>query len=132
MKSPVAWFDLSAACLGAVIMGTLVGLVNSGHGWLPAGIAALKQGTYTFFVAGLVVQLCKWLASRPLAPALAMAIGVLVPTVLTVAMVYTLHSAKGTPEPIYSTVPVVVMSLISFFYFSYRTVRGDYAADPGE
>jgi hypothetical protein len=126
MKSPFSWFDLPSACLGALIMGGLVGFVNAGHGVQAALIAASKQGFYTFFVAGFIIQFSKWLAARPLSPPAAVSLGVLVPTALTVIMVYTLHSLKGTPEPLYSTIPVVVMSLVSFFYFSFRTVRGDY------
>lgn len=126
MNSPIRWFDLPNACMGALIMGGLVGYVNGDHGAGPATIAALKQGAYTFFVAGFVIQFCKWLAARPVAPVLAILMGVMIPTVLTVTMVYTLHSLRGTPEPVNSTVVVVVLSLVSFSYFSIRTIRGDF------
>ena len=125
MKTSPPWFDLPIACLGALVMGGLVGWVNAEHGLEAAGTAALKQGVYTFFVAGLVVQLCRWLAARDVPLAMAISLAVTVPTMLTVMLVYTLHSAKGTPEPLNSTVPVVVMSLISFSFFTWRTLRGD-------
>lgn len=126
MNNPLRYFDLPNACLGALVMGGLVGYINGEHGLGPASIAGLKQGAYTFFVAGFVVQFCKWLAARPIAPVAAVMLGVLVPTFMTATMVYTVHSLRGTPEPVNSTILVVVMSLISFFYFSLRTVLGHY------
>ena len=125
MKNPVPWFDLPTACAGALIMGGLVGWVNIGHGLLPALSAAMKQGVYTFFVAGLVVQLCRWLAAREVSLVVAASMAVLLPTILTVMLVFTLHSVKGTPEPLHSTIPVVVMSLISFSFFTWRGLKGE-------
>lgn len=128
MKTPVPWFDLPTACFGALVMGSLVGWVNAGHGLQPALTAAFKQGVYTFFVAGLVVQWCRWLAARRVPVAAAVSMAVMLPTIVTVVLVFTLHSVKGTPEPVDSTIPVVLMSLISFSFFSWRTLKGE----PGE
>jgi len=116
------WFDLKSAIFGAIIMGVIVGLINSGHGLLPALTAAAKQAGYTFFVAGLIMQHCRWLAARKLAPAQAIALATLLPTIITVALVYTLHSFKGTPEPFWSTVPVAILGLVSFFLMSRNLV----------
>lgn len=125
MKSPVPWFDFPTACLGALVMGALVGGVNAGHGLQPALSAAFKQGVYTFFVAGLVVQFCRWLAARKVPVAAAASMAVTLPTLVTVVLVFTLHSIKGTPEPVNSTIPVVLMSLISFSLFTWQTLKGD-------
>ena len=111
-------FDLKTAILGALLMATLVGLVNSGYGMAPALTAAAKQAAYTFFVAGFIMQWCRWLALRNLAPVHAVTLATLLPTLITVVLVYNLHSFKGTPEPFWSTVPVVVLCLVSFFLVS--------------
>jgi hypothetical protein len=116
------WFDLKSAILGALVMATAVGLVNSGYGMAPALTAAAKQAAYTFFVAGFILQWCRWLALRNLAPVYAVILATLLPTLITVLMVYTLHSYKGTPEPFWSTVPVVVLCLVSFFLVSRQLV----------
>jgi hypothetical protein len=118
-----SWFDLKSAILGALLLGGVVGAINSGHGFLPALTAALKQSAYTFFVAGFVVQFCRWLAGNYLSGAAAIFNATLVPTVLTVFFVYQLHSFKGTPEPFWSTLPVVILSLVSFLVISRTVVR---------
>ena len=112
------WFDLKAAILGALLMATLVGLVNSGHGLQPALTAAGKQAAYTFFVAGFIMQLCRWLAGRRLEPAQAVMLATLLPSAITVVLVFALHSYKGTPEPVLSTIPVALLGLVSFFLVS--------------
>ncbi|MCX2980930.1 hypothetical protein EYC98_08640 [Halieaceae bacterium IMCC14734] len=109
------WFDIKSAILGALLMSTLVGLVNAGHGPLAALTAAGKQAAYTFFVAGFIMQFCRWLAQQPMRAGAAIATATLLPTVITVVAVYTLHSFKGTPEPVLSTIPVVVLCLGAFF-----------------
>ena len=116
------WFDLKSAILGALLLGAVVGAINSAHGLAPALTAALKQSAYTFFVAGFVVQFCRWLAGRYLSGPAAIINATLVPTALTVFFVYNLHSFKGTPEPFWSTLPVVVLSLVSFFLVSRAVV----------
>lgn len=110
----LAWFDLKSAILGALLLGSVVGVINAAHGLAPALTAALKQSAYTFFVAGFVMQFCRWLAGRYLSGIAAIINATLVPTALTVFFVYNLHSFKGTPEPLWSTLPVVVLSLVSF------------------
>ena len=104
-------------------MATIVGLINSAHGVLPALTAACKQGAYTFFFAGLIMQHCRWLALFKLPSWLAIAIATLWPTLVTVVLVYTLHSYKGTPEPEWSSVPPALLGGLSFFLVSRKLVR---------
>jgi ABC-type xylose transport system permease subunit len=122
ITSVARWFDLKAAILGALLMATLVGLVNSAHGLLPAMTAAGKQAAYTFFVAGFIMQFCRWLAARPLKPSQAVTLATLLPSAITVVLVFALHSYKGTPEPVLSTIPVAVLGLVSFFLISRQLV----------
>jgi hypothetical protein len=122
------WFDVKSAILGAILMGTAVGAINSGHGFGPALIAAAKQSAYTFFVAGFIMQLSRWLAMRDQPPAVAISLAVFVPTSLTAVLVFILHSMKGTPEPLWSTVPVVSFGLIAFFLVSRKLVAEKLAA----
>ena len=121
-SSALQWFDLRSAILGALLMSCLVAGINSGHGMLPAFTAALKQATYTFFVAGFIVQLCRWLAARELPGWVAVSNATLSPTLLTVVMVYSMHNFKGTPEPFWSTLPVVIISLVTFLLVSRSVV----------
>ena len=118
------WFDLKSAILGALLMSSLVFAVNYGHGMVPALIAAGKQVAYTFFVAGFIMQFCRFLAVRGDSDAAARINATLTPTVITVVMVYILHSFRGTPEPVLSTLPVAVLSLLAFFFVS-RKIRAE-------
>ncbi len=116
------WFDIKSGLIGAFVMGSLVGLINSAHGLAPALTAAAKQGGYTFFFAGLIMQHCRWLAVRDLPRWPAVALATLWPTLVTVVLVYTLHSFKGTPEPVWSSVPPAVLGFISFFVVSRQVI----------
>ncbi|MCX2978450.1 hypothetical protein [Candidatus Marimicrobium litorale] len=54
--------DYPAALAGAVVLGSLVFVINYGHGWNQALVAAAKQTTYTFFAGGALVRLNERLA----------------------------------------------------------------------
>ena len=110
------------ACLGAVVSAGFVAWVNIEHGYLPALTAALKQALYAFFVTGLILQLCRWLASRSLPPGIAISIAVLLPLSITMILLYGVHSLKGTPEPLASIIPGTTLSLIGLLLISWQTV----------
>lgn len=117
------WFDLKSAIIGTLMMGTAIGLINSAHGLSPALTAAGKQGAYTFFFAGLIMQFCRWLAARPVSTPAAIAMATFIPTLITLVLVFTLHSFRGTPEPVLSTLPPVSIGLISFFLVSRKLIK---------
>ena len=114
MPMLLRWFDWKSACGGALLMSSLVLLINLDHGWEPALFAAGRQGLYTFFVAGLIVQFCRFLANRPLPRTVAVIVACLIPLILTVTMVYLMHFYRNTPEPLLSTLPVAILSFVAF------------------
>lgn len=124
------WFDLPMACLGAVVSGSLVGWINIDHGLLPALIAALKQASYAFVATGLIVQLCRWLNRRPVPRVQAVGMAITLPLLLTMTMLYLLHSLKGTPEPVTSIIPGTVLTLIGLVLVSWQSANAKPAADP--
>ena len=63
MKTP-SWFDPRAGLAGALVMGSLVALINVSHGPVAAATSAGKQAVYTFFFGGLIMQVCARLAAR--------------------------------------------------------------------
>jgi hypothetical protein len=119
LKSP-PWFDLPFACLGASVSGAIVAWINIEHGMSLALIAALKQACYTFLATGLIVQFCRWLIRRPVAPPLAITMAVSVPLLLNMVLLYTLHSMKGTPEPLLSVIPGTLLTLIGLLLVVWR------------
>jgi peptidoglycan/LPS O-acetylase OafA/YrhL len=108
-------FDLRSGLWGAAIMSALVWLLNARHGLGPAGTAAAKQAAYTFLFGGLVMRLCGVLAERPVARFWRVA-------VVTVAAVFAVHSARGTPEPLLSTLPAALLGPPSFAAYAWRSV----------
>jgi len=123
MKTP-RWFDPRAGALAALLMGSLVAVINASHGLLPAALSAGKQAVYTFFFGGLIVQLCTWLASRPGGRARVLAGAIAVPSVITIVLIYLVHSLRGTPEPLLSTAAVAGIGVPSFVLWA-RKRRGE-------
>ena len=115
LNSP-PWFDLPMACLGAAVSGAFVAWINIEHGLLPAATATLKQCLYAFVATGLILQFSRWLASRPLPRAIAASLAIGVP------LLYGVHSLKGTPEPLFSTVPGTLLSMIGLTLVTWRTL----------
>jgi len=112
--------DLRMAFAGAAFMGTLVFAVNASHGAAPALVAAAKQATYTFFFAGLVMRWSNHLASTIAGRGWAIAAATLFPSLLAVGLTFGVHSLRGTPDPVASTVPTLIFGPPSFFVWAWR------------
>jgi Kef-type K+ transport system membrane component KefB len=123
MKKLLSVFDVKAAIIGGILLGTIVAWVNSGHGTEAAISSGLRQALYSFFVAGLSAQLCRNLTDSRANKMLTIVKAVLVPTMLTVSLVYIMHSTRGTPEPFFSSIPVAILSLISFSVIALHALR---------
>ena len=92
------------ACISAA-MGGLVFLINADEGLAHAGIAAAKQAGYTFAVATAIERSCSYLATRIRRETLAVTLAATLPWAASVGMTYGVHSMKGTPKPVESTIP---------------------------
>lgn len=118
------FFDLRSGVWGAAIMSGFVWCINVSHGVWPATTSALKQAAYTFLFGGVIMQLCGSLAARPGSPRSRIALATSIPSLITIGLVYAVHSARGTPEPVLSTLPAAVFAPLAFAAFARRTVRG--------
>ncbi len=118
------YFDFRMAVIGSCFMGSAVWIVNISHGPLGATTAALKQATYTLFFAGLIMKACERLASRDGDPRASLAMSVTIPSVMAIGFTYLVHSLRGTPEPLFSTIPTMVLAPPSFFWWGRRTQAG--------
>jgi hypothetical protein len=47
-------------------------------------------------------------------------LAVVIPTILAVTFTFIIHSAKGTPEPLNSTIPTMVFAPLGFLWWSLR------------
>lgn len=115
--------DYEAALAGASLLGGIVFALNYAHGPALAATAALKQATYTFFVAGFIVKSNEHLARKLAAPARSIALAVTVSSGLAVGLTFLVHSLKGTPEPVLSTLPTALIGPPSFLLLARRARR---------
>ena len=103
------FFDGKMGFAGAFIMGTIVYFINSDYGFYPALIAGAKQGVYTFFMASINMKVCENIAIRYKSIPISIFMAVLVASIITIGATFIVHSIKGTPEPIASTIPTIIL-----------------------
>ena len=108
---------------GAFVMGTIVFFINWDHGIGLGLFAASKQALYTFLAGGTMMRITENIASyfKKKVPALFLA--VLTPTIIAVTLTYILHSLKGTPEPLNSTIPTMLLAPWGFLWWAMRKRR---------
>jgi len=114
------FIDYPSAIVGAIIMGLIVGAINISHGWWPATTAALKQAAYTFLFGGMLTKLLYIIAAKIPGKITSTIISALIISVITVALVYAVHSMKGTPMPLESTIPTAILAPFGFSFLAYR------------
>lgn len=113
-----------AAVAGAAIMGGIVFVVNIDYGWLPAMTAALKQAGYTLLFGGAIIRLLEYLVERMNGNRYSVSVPALLVSLLTISLVYLVHSLKGTPRPFESTLPTILLAPPGFFFLA-RKKRKD-------
>ena len=80
---------------------------------------------YSFFVSIFVVRFAEYLTILGMKlhikyPAFW---GGLPAVILAIGGVYIVHHLKGTPEPLFSIIPTVIISPPSLWYFAFRQAR---------
>jgi hypothetical protein len=110
--------DYRMAWLGAIAMGSIVLLVNLPHGITCASVAALKQAVYTFFFSGLITRACERLAIMEKDRRVALALAIVIPSLMAIGFTYIVHSMRGTPEPFLSTLPTILLAPPGFAWWS--------------
>jgi hypothetical protein len=118
-----AHIDARGAIVGAALLAAIVFWLNRSHGAPSAATAALKQATYTFFVAGFIVRNNERLALKWAEPVVAMAVATGVSCCLAVGLTFLVHSLKGTPEPLLSTLPTALLGPPGFLVLAWRARR---------
>jgi len=111
---------------GGLVMGLIVFYINYTHASDLQGsvTAALKQGIYTFFFGGIILKLCENIAASSLPAFAAILLGMIVTSAIAVSLTYGLHSLKGTPMPLESTIPTAVLVIPSTLVWGYRKRKG--------
>jgi hypothetical protein len=114
--------DYRMAIAGAMVLGVIVFCINYfGSGELKGAVtAALKQGAYTFLFGGVIMRGCENLSTRIHKRWIALASAIIVPSVLAIGLTFGVHSMKGTPKPVESTVPTAILVIPSTAVWSLR------------
>ncbi len=118
-----AHIDYRGAIVGATLLAAIVFWLNHSHGAASAATAALKQATYTFFVAGFIVKNNERIALKWTQPAVALLLAASVSSGLAVGLTFLVHSLKGTPEPLLSTLPTAILGPPGFLVLAWRARR---------
>jgi len=100
--------DFVLVMFAATIMASIVYYLNSNHGYMQASMAALKQALYTLLVGGLILKVLESIIKKINHKVYSIVWGVILSSALTTVLVFIVHSMKGTPEPILSTIPTLV------------------------
>lgn len=111
------------AFAGAAFLGTTVFIINYPHGIAIALVAAAKQAAYTFLAAGFITRNSENLSIKLNNRRLSLLMSVTVSTAIAVGLTYVVHSLRGTPEPLNSTVPTMITSPLAFLIVGWRKQR---------
>jgi hypothetical protein len=116
------FIDYKMGVAGGIVMGVIVFGVNyfGLHEIRGALTAALKQGTYTFLFGGIIMRGCENLAIRTQAAWKALFAAVIIPSVVSIGLTFGVHSLRGTPRPVASTVPTAILVVPSTFVWGIR------------
>lgn len=112
MKLPQSkYFDFKIGIAGAVVMGSFVFAINyfSTDLLFESLTAALKQAAYTLVLGGFFMKGCEYLAVNVKDYRTAILSAILVPSLVTLCLTYGMHLMKGTPKPLASTIPTLMI-----------------------
>jgi len=110
-KSAQKFIDYKIGFAGAIVMGGIVLGINyfSTHEISGSITAAIKQGSYTFIFGGTLMKGCEYLATNIRKRRFAIVASIVIPSVFTLLLTFGLHNLKGTPKPIASTIPTLII-----------------------
>jgi hypothetical protein len=105
------FIDYKIGIAGAFFLGGVVFSINyfTTHEITCSVTAALKQGSYTFLLGGIFMKGCETLATKIKKRTLAIMAAVVIPSALTLILTFKMHNFKGTPKPLESTIPTVLI-----------------------
>jgi hypothetical protein len=121
------FFDFKIGLAGGVVMGIIIFLINYFETALlyDSVTAALKQALYTFLFGGSIMKLCETIALKIQCKWLAIFLAMLIPSAISLILTFGVHSLKGTPLPLESTIPTAIFVIPSTFIWGYLKRKRD-------
>ncbi|MEA3479161.1 MAG: hypothetical protein U9R60_13325 [Bacteroidota bacterium] len=119
------YIDYKMAIAGAIVMAIIVFSVNYFKTSEMAGslTAAIKQGVYTFFFGGFIMKTCERLSISIRKSFWAILLAIIIPSAIAITLTYIVHSLKGTPLPLESTIPTAILIIPATLWWSLRKRR---------
>jgi hypothetical protein len=117
------YFDPKMGIGGGLFLAIIVFFINIDHGTTNAITAASKQGVYTFLAGGTMMRIAENLAVKFENQTVSISLAVGITSLLAVGFTYIVHSAKGTPEPLNSTIPTMIFAPPGFLWWTVRKRR---------
>lgn len=111
LKFGSRYIDYKMAIAGSVVMGGIVFYINyfSTHDAFGSFTASSKQAAYTFFFGGFLMKGCESISKSFDNKYAAIALAVLIPSTITLILTFVMHNLKGTPKPLESTLPTLII-----------------------
>lgn len=105
------FIDYKMAIAGSIVMGGIVFCINffSTHNLSGSFTASAKQAGYTFIFGGILIKGCEYLAKSIDNKYLAIGMSILIPSSITLMLTFLMHNMKGTPRPLESTLPTLII-----------------------
>jgi hypothetical protein len=115
------YIDFKMGLIGAAVMAVIVFGINyyAAHELIGAITAALKQGIYTAIFGGIIMRLSGYFATGIKNRFTALAAAMIIPSVIAISLTFCVHSLKGTPEPVGSTIPTAIFVIPSTAIWGY-------------
>jgi hypothetical protein len=115
------YVDFKMGLIGAAVMAVIVFAINyfTTNDLFGASTAALKQGSYTALFGGIIMRLSGYFATRIRNRFAALAAAMIIPSVIAISLTFGVHSMKGTPKPVESTIPTAIFVIPSTAIWGY-------------
>jgi hypothetical protein len=109
------YIDYRMGMYGAIVMAIIVFSINyyGTHDTFGATTAALKQGTYTFFFGGVIMRMSERISTEVRKRIPAIILACIIPSLVSLTLTFGVHSLKGTPKPLASTIPTAIFVIPS-------------------
>ena len=113
--------------IGAAVMAAIVFVINyvATDELMGATTASLKQGSYTALFGGMIMRLSGFFATRIKNKFAALAAAMIIPSAIAISLTFGVHSMKGTPKPVESTIPTAFLVIPSTAVWGYLRRRNN-------
>jgi len=133
LKAGSKYVDYKMGIAGSVVMAVVIFSINYFGKRIPleyqdnlffwSTVAALKQATYTFFFGGIIMKGAERFATEISRRGPALVLACIVPSLVSITLTFTMHSMKGTPRPLESTIPTMIFVFPSTFIWGLMSRR---------